>query len=109
MHRELETWNWKLPFGIAPRANVPSPLPQLQPTLESTSAQTSPSRVARPKAESRMLVRPEEAGPQISVRHPRGKPPVRASSSRMPLETMSGDGRTCKREAGVTADASLGN
>jgi len=56
-----------------------------------------------------MLVLPEEAGPQSSVKQPRGKPPVSESSSRMPLETISGAGRTSKREAGVTAAASFGS
>src|SRR5277367_2114333 len=54
-----------------------------------------------------MLVLPEEAVPQISVRQPRAKPPVSASSCGMPLETISGAGRTSRREAGTTA-ASLG-
>jgi hypothetical protein len=47
-------------------------------------------------------VRPEEAGPQISVRQPRGSPPVRSSIAAMPLETISGAGRTANCEAGVT-------
>jgi hypothetical protein len=51
---------------------------------------------------SSTLVRPEEADPQISLRHPRGSPPVSASISRMPLEIISGEGRTARREAGVT-------
>jgi len=54
-----------------------------------------------------MLVRPEESGPQISVRHPRGSPPVSESSSRIPMETISGAGLTSSRDAGVTA-TSLG-
>jgi hypothetical protein len=49
-----------------------------------------------------MPVRPDDAGPQISLKHPRGQPPVNASKARMPLETISGMGRTSKREAGVT-------
>jgi hypothetical protein len=53
-------------------------------------------------------VRPEEAGPQISLRHPRGSPPASLSISRIPLETISGAGRTSNREAAVTP-ASLGN
>jgi hypothetical protein len=48
------------------------------------------------------VVRPEEAGPQISVKQPRGRPPVRASTAAMPLDTISGTGRTANREAGVT-------
>jgi hypothetical protein len=57
--------------------------------------------VAAASAESNNVVRPEEAGPQISVRQPRGKPPVSASISAMPLDTISGIGRTANREAGV--------
>src|SRR5580698_5983276 len=51
---------------------------------------------------SSKVVRPEEAGPQISVRQPRGRPPVRPSIAAMPLDTISGTGRTANREAGVT-------
>src|SRR6185369_13559632 len=54
------------------------------------------------------LVRPEEAGPQISLRHPRGSPPASSSISRIPLETISGVSRTSSRDAAVTL-ASLGN
>jgi hypothetical protein len=35
-------------------------------------------------------VRPEEAGPLISLSAPRGKPPVRASKACTPVETVSG-------------------
>jgi len=77
-------------------------------SLASMSAQTSPQRVAWANAASRMLVRPEDAGPQISVRQPRGRPPVSISSSRMPLDTISGAGRTFRREAGVIEAASFG-
>ena len=38
--------------------------------------------------ETSRLVRPEEAGPVISVRHPRGSPPVAASISGTPLRTI---------------------
>src|SRR5947209_7887065 len=51
---------------------------------------------------SLMLVRPEDSGPQTSVRHPWGRPPVRASIWAMPLEAVSGAGRISRREAGVT-------
>jgi hypothetical protein len=78
-------------------------------SLASTSPQTSPRRVAWVSAVRRMLVRPEEADPQISVRQPRGRPPVSASSSRMPLETISGAGRTSRRDAGVIDAASFGS
>jgi hypothetical protein len=76
-------------------------------SLASTSAQTSPRWVARASAKSKTLVLPEEAAPQISVRQPRGMPPVSKSSCGMPLETISGAGHTSRREAGTTG-ASLG-
>src|SRR5208337_1235568 len=79
----------------------------LNASLESTSAQTSPRWVARASAKSSTLVLPDEAVPQISVRQPRARPPVSKSSCGMPLETISGAGRTSRREAGTTA-ASLG-
>ena len=41
--------------------------------------------VAAARIESSRLVRPEEAGPTISVRHPRGSPPVAESTSEMPV------------------------
>jgi hypothetical protein len=58
--------------------------------------------VAAAKAAKSRVVRPEDAGPQISVRHPRGKPPVMASRAGMPLETISGAGRVSRREARIT-------
>src|SRR5580704_5714326 len=73
----------------------------------STRAHTSCRRVAAAKAANQTLVRPDEAGPQISVRHPRGSPPVSVSISRTPLETICGIGRTSNRDAEVTP-ASLG-
>ena len=76
--------------------------------MASTRAQTSSRRVAAASAASSTLVRPEEADPQISLKHPRGKPPVRASISGIPLDTISGEGRTSSRDAGATP-ASLGN
>ena len=71
-------------------------------SLASTSAQHSPRRVAAASAASSKVVRPEEAGPQISVRQPRGRPPVRTSIATIPLDTISGAGRTANCEAGVT-------
>ncbi|MFY9905435.1 MAG: hypothetical protein WBD45_21055 [Terriglobales bacterium] len=68
----------------------------------STKAQTSPRSVARASAISNMLVLPEEAVPQISVRQPRATPPVSESSCGIPLGTISGGGRTSRREAGTT-------
>src|SRR5882762_11362377 len=76
-------------------------------SLASTRAQTSPRWVARASTKSNTLVLPDEAVPQISVRQPRARPPVSESSCGMPLETISGAGRTSRREAGTTA-ASLG-
>src|SRR5437868_11799611 len=60
----------------------------------STSAHTSCRLVAAASAASIMLEDPEEAGPQISERHPRGSPPARASISATPVETISGRRRT---------------
>src|SRR5271167_869362 len=73
----------------------------------STNAHTSCRWVAAAKAANNTLVRPDEAGPQTSVRHPRGSPPVSVSISRTPLGTICGVGRTSNRDAGVTP-ASLG-
>ena len=70
-------------------------------SLASTSAQHSPRRVAAASAASSKVVRPEDAGPQISVKQPRGRPPVRTSIATIPLDTISGAGRTANREAGV--------
>src|ERR1019366_5525833 len=67
-----------------------------------TTTQNSPRRVAAASADSSKVVRPEEAGPQISVRQPRRRPPVRGSIAAMPLGTISGAGRTANREAAVT-------
>jgi len=54
----------------------------------STSAHDSCRSVARARIESSKLVRPEDAGPTISVSAPRGR-----SISSMPLGTVSGSGR----------------
>src|ERR1700722_2520342 len=51
-----------------------------------------------------MLVLPEEAVPQISVRQPRAKPPVSESSSGIPIGVISGAGRISSREAGRRAE-----
>ena len=77
-------------------------------SVVSTRAPTSPRRVAAARTARRTLVRPEEDGPQISLRHPHGSPPVSASISRIPLETISGKGLIPSCDAGVTP-ASLGN
>ena len=47
----------------------------------STSAQASACAVPEAKAESSKVARPEQGGPQISVRPAAGKPPVSASTS----------------------------
>jgi hypothetical protein len=70
--------------------------------VTSTRAHSSWRCVAAARAASNMLVRPEEAGPKISVRHPRGSPPVSASIAWIPVETISGTGRILSRDAAVT-------
>jgi hypothetical protein len=66
------------------------------------TAQNSRRHVAAASADNIKVLRPEEAGPQISVRQPRGRPPVSMSMAAMPLDTISGAGRTASREAAVT-------
>src|ERR1700735_4913778 len=66
------------------------------------TAQNSRRPVAAASADNIKVLRPEEAGPQISVRQPRGRPPVSVSMAAMPLDTISGAGRTASREAAVT-------
>jgi hypothetical protein len=77
----------------------------LKASLMSTSAQTSCRWVAAARAANSTLVRPDDAGPQTSVRHPRGSPPVSVSISRTPLETICGVGRTSNRDAGATPES----
>src|ERR1700735_268166 len=55
----------------------------------SIRANASAVAVLAAKAESSKLVRPEQAGPKISVSAPRGKPPANESISAMPVETVS--------------------
>jgi hypothetical protein len=71
-------------------------------SVVSTRAHTSCRWVAAARAASSTQVRPEEAGPQISLRHPRGSPPVSASISSIPLETICCAGLTSSRDAEVT-------
>src|ERR1019366_8540402 len=71
----------------------------------STSAQISSRAVACAKIASSRLVRPEEAGPTISVRHPRGNPPVASSPSRIPEGTISGAGRACHSKGPPRTDS----
>ena len=56
----------------------------------STRAQTSRRIVAWARTESSKLVRPDDAGPKISVIAPRGIPPARESISGMPVVIPSG-------------------
>ena len=63
-------------------------------SLASTSAHTSCRRVAPASAASITPVRPDEAGPAISLSAPRGRPPVSASSAATPVETVSGAARS---------------
>ena len=53
------------------------------------------------KAEIIMPVRPEETGPVISLSAPRGRPPVRASSSAMPMGTVCGAMRSRNNSVGA--------
>src|SRR5215469_864871 len=59
-------------------------------SLASTSAHASSRRVAPASAASMTPVRPEETGPVISLRAPRGNPPVKASNLATPVETVRG-------------------
>ena len=49
-----------------------------------------PRAVASARMETSRLVRPEEAAPMISVRQPRGRPPVAASTSWTPVRDQFG-------------------
>jgi len=72
-------------------------------SLASIRTQVSSRRVAAAIAASSRLVLPEESGPQISDKHPRGIPPLIASTSAMPVESISGLGLTSSRDAGRTS------
>src|SRR5579863_7442730 len=72
-------------------------------SLASIRTQVSPRRVAAAIVARSRLVFPEDAGPQISLRQPRGRPPVMASTSGTPVESISGWGRTSSRDAVRTA------
>jgi len=65
------------------------------------------ARVAAASAESSRLVRQKNQGPQTSVRHPRGRPPVRVSPVRFRWKLVFWGGPCSMREAGITP-ASLG-
>ncbi len=56
----------------------------------STTAQDSPRRVNPANRETRKLIRPDPAAPVISVKQPRGNPPVSPSISAMPEAAISG-------------------
>ncbi len=82
--------------------------------LVSTTAQTSSCCVAWARAESMKLVRPEDAGPKISVMAPRGSPPpVNESICGMPVEITSAGLFSCilkaepKRERNFRFDFSF--
>ena len=66
--------------------------------LASIKAQHSPCSVTSLIKERSRVVRPEEAGPQISLRQPRGMPTDLRSSVGMPIEMASGSiaGRTVR-------------
>src|SRR5947207_9163942 len=72
-------------------------------SLASINTQDSSRRVAAAIVASSTLVFPDKGAPQISVRQPRGMPPVNVSSSGMPVESISGLGRTSSRDARRTA------
>jgi len=73
-----------------PRATPASCAPQgSNESRPSTSAHDSSRLVSAESREMRRLVRPEPTGPEISVRHPRGRPPVSWSISGMPQATIS--------------------
>jgi hypothetical protein len=72
---------------------------KLSPT--STIAQISRRWVASAKAANRMLLRPDDAAPHISVSAPRGRPPVSASTGAIPKETVGATARW-RRDAGTT-------
>ena len=72
-------------------------------SLASIRTQVSSCWLAAAIAASSTLVLPEEADPQISDRQPRGMPPVSASTSDTPVESISGRGRTSSRDAGRTS------
>jgi hypothetical protein len=62
----------------------------------STRAHTSCRSVDAARMDTNREDRPDEAGPKISVRQPRGRPPVTASNSETPVLTVSGAGLCCQ-------------
>ncbi len=64
-------------------------------SLASTNAQNSSRAIPSEIKENKRLVRPDEAGPKISVTQPRGMPPKTASKLAMPDGNESGTGRLC--------------
>jgi hypothetical protein len=74
-------------------------------SVASIIAQTSWRRVTSAISDIVTLARPDDPCPTISVKAPRGTPPVNASSDAIPNGTMSGAGRTSNADAGLTADA----
>jgi hypothetical protein len=76
-------------------------------SLASTSAHTSPCAVIFAITARSTLVRPDDAGPQISVNPPRGSPPVSASHASIPLSTVAAAGLSASLEATTTCGNSI--
>ena len=76
-------------------------------SLASTSAHTSPCAVIFAITARSTLVRPDDAGPQISVNPPRGSPPVSASKASIPLRTIAAAGLSASRDAATTDGISM--
>ena len=85
--------------------SIPAVAPEIGSKLSLASMRTQASSlcVAAAIVASSTLVFPDEAEPLISVKQPRGMPPAIAFNSEMPVESISGLGRTSSRDAGRTA------
>src|SRR6266498_1183154 len=85
--------------------SMPAAAPEIGSKLSLASIRTQASSfcVASAIVASSTVVFPDEAEPQISVKQPRGMPPAIAFNSAMPVESISGLGRTSNRDAGRTA------
>ena len=90
-------------FNSTPAAAAPCGSKASRP---STSAHTSACAVRDASAETSRLVRPEQGGPQISVNPPRGNPPVSASISGTPADTISTSFRSRYEKGAATRPAS---
>ena len=100
---ESSRWPHRIQSSLLKSIPADSPEAGSRLSLASIRTQVSSRRVAAAIIATSTLVFPQEAGPQISVREPRGMPPVIASTSEMPVESISGLGRTSSRDAGRTA------